>query len=114
MNWKFWKKDNDPGTVPRKLPRPKEMPQEIGRHLVVVEGYDPDWAWNLKFALQPQEEGSAVFNFRIFDESAAAQKGMRIANFTSLDNHGDLILFQGWINRKTRQFEIEKTLQKAV
>ena len=117
MNWKFWKKDTkekESGTTPSKLPRPKDMPQEIGRHLVVVEGCDPDWVWNLRYAIKPQAEGSAVFDFRIFDELDAAKKGVRVANFNSLDEQAELILFEGWMNRKTRQFEIGKTLAQAV
>jgi len=117
MNWRFWKKDNsgnDPGATAKKLPRPKDLPQEIGRHLVVEESLDPDWVWSLKCVMLPQAEGATIYDFRIFSESSAEQKGVRVKNYTALDDQPDLILFEGWIDRKSRQFKFEKTLQEAV
>lgn len=117
MSWKFWKKDKSgsgSGQAARKLPRPKDLPQEIGRYLVVDEGYDPDWVWNLKYVLLSQGGSNTVFNFRIFNESSAADENVRVRDYHSLDAHPELILFDGWIDRKSRKFEFSKKLDRAV
>ena len=119
MSWKFWKKDNNNSSSDsvegaKKLPRPKDLPQEIGRHLVVDENYDPDWVWSLRYVTQSQGGSNAIFDFRIFSESAAADQNVRIRDYHSLDAHADLILFDGWFDRKTRKFEFVKKLDRAV
>lgn len=117
MSWKFWKKDNSgsgSGEGAIKLPRPKDLPQEIGRHLVVDENYDPDWVWGLKYAMLPQGDSNTVFDFRIFSESAAADQNVRIRDYHSLDAHPDLILFDGWFDRKSRKYAFGRKLDRAV
>ena len=117
MNWKFWKKDNSggggSGQSANKLPRPKDLPQEIGRYLVVEENMDPDRVWNWKCVMLSRDGGSALFSFRIFSETAAAEKNVRVRDYMSLDAHEDLILYEGWFDRKSRQFKFEKAIQEA-
>ena len=54
MGWKFWqRKEADAPEIitgEKKLPRPKDLHNEVGRHLVVVDGFPPDWVWQLKSA----------------------------------------------------------------
>ena len=118
MNWKFWKKEKSSGggsgQGAKKLPRPKDLPQEIGQYLVVDEGLDPDLVWNWKCVMHSQNGSEVIFDFRIFSEAAAAEQRIRIRDYTSLEGHDDLILYQGWINRKSRQFRFEKAVEKAV
>lgn len=112
MNWKFWKKDisgDGSGQVAKKLPRPRDLPQELGRHLVVEDGLDPDRVWGWKCVMHSRDGSSALFDFRIFSETAAADKNVRVRDYTSLDTHDDLILYQGWFDRKSRQFKFEKS-----
>jgi len=37
MGWKFWQRNDDKDASKIKLPKPKEIPERIGRHLVVQE-----------------------------------------------------------------------------
>lgn len=116
MNWKFWKKDisgGGSGQSTNKLPRPKDLPQELGRHLVVDEGIDPDRVWNWKCVMCSRDGSSTLFKFRIFSEAAAADNNVRVRDYTSLDAHEDLILYEGWFDRKSRQFNFEKAIQQA-
>ncbi|UCG63451.1 MAG: hypothetical protein JSW12_12205 [Deltaproteobacteria bacterium] len=50
MFWGFWKKK--PATGARsnteKLHRPQDIPQAVGRDLIVNMHKDPDWIWHLK------------------------------------------------------------------
>lgn len=107
MDWKFWKQKQsaqDGSDVPKsKLPGPRELPQPIGQYLVTQEKKDPDWTWSLKCVLRPHPEKKSRFDCRVFDPSKAGMYGIRIVNYTSLDDHPELILFQGWFDKETNQ-----------
>jgi hypothetical protein len=112
MDWKFWKpkQSTEHGSnVPKsKLPGPKELPQQIGQYLVVQEKSDPDWAWSLKCVLRPLPDKKSRFDCRVFDPSKAGMYNIRIVNYTSLDDHPELILFQGWFDKETSEVKLQK------
>lgn len=103
MSWKFWEKDGN-----GKLSGPKQMPGPVGRELVIHSGSDPDWVWNLKCVERPKDGVQNCYEVRIFDENAAAQKGIAVRNYTSMDQAPDLILFEGWYDRKSNRAEVVK------
>lgn len=94
MNWKFWqKKQAEPtGVSGKKESKPKDLPQAIGRRLVVDLGLDPDWAWSLKIVTREKENEKGTFEFRIFDPAAASVK---VTGFSSLETHPELVLYNG-------------------
>lgn len=101
MNWKFWQKNTPTGTQTLKLPRPKDLPSGVGRHLVVNLEYDPDWVWSLKCVSKPILGRKNSFDFRVFDTDAALAKGLVVQDYLSLNDHLDLILFDGWYNNSS-------------
>jgi hypothetical protein len=110
MNWKFWdnkKTVNDGGGVGNKLSKPKELPQMVGRHLVVSLVQDPDWVWGLKAAMRPKDGSKSVREIRVFNPVSAANQRVAIRDFTSLDDHPELVLFDGWFDSRTNQLEIQ-------
>ena len=118
MAWKFWRKNETAaapnGAKTQKLEKPKDLPSEVGRHLVVDEGLDPDWVWSLKCVRKPRESSKSVFDIRIFSSETAARQGAKIRDYASLDNHADLILFAGWYDKSTTSVQLEKLIKKAV
>ena len=44
---------------------------------------------------------------RIFDENLAVQGHVKITDYASLEEHPDLIIFEGWYNKKTKKAEIK-------
>lgn len=110
MQFKFWQKNRETGAAPVpgavKLPGPKGIPEQVGRYLVIRLGKDPDWVWNLKSLSRPHPEKSELFDVRIFDERHVATKNVILKNYTSLDAHPELILFEGWYNKKTMKAEV--------
>lgn len=117
MGWKFWQKSNAEtgGEKAKKLPRPKELPSGVGRYLVVDLGLDPDWVWNLKGVSAPREGHRTQWEIRIFDEARAAARSVYVKNFKTLDEHPDLILFEGWYDKDDWKMEIRdlRKLQDA-
>jgi len=110
MNWKFWKKNDDSfaGARVRKLPRPKDLPIEIGKYLVVESGFEPDWIWSLKSAACPKAGSPTAYDIRIFDNSTANEKGITIKNYDTLNEFPELVVFEGWFDKDTQQFQLEK------
>jgi hypothetical protein len=107
MSWKFWEK-NSAGAKGQKLPGPKGLPNPVGRTMVVEKGENPDWVWRLKSVERPTEGNKDCFDVRVFDTNAAAEKGISVKDYTSLDTAPDLILYAGWYDKKSSQAVLEK------
>jgi len=102
----FWnRKKGEEGGI--QLPGPKDLPQAVGAHLVTQEKKDPDWVWNLKGVVRPAEKKKA-FYCRVFNQAQAAQAGVKVKDWTSLDEHSDLILWEGYFDKETNTVRREK------
>ena len=114
MSWNFWKKRKaiqEPAAAKEdKLPKPKDIPEPVGRYLVVDLRKDPDWVWNLKSVVRRQQQ-KYRYDVRVFDEVQAAAKRVRIRDYTSLDEHPELILFEGWYDKKSMAAHVEERLK---
>ena len=113
-NWKFWKTDNEQRSSQRspKLPKPKDLPDRVGIHLVTQLKLDPDWVWSLKVALRPTPDRH-IFDIRIFDPKEAVISDMVVRDFNSLDDYPEMVLFKGSFNRETGWIDIKRTTDKA-
>ena len=95
----FWKrKEIQEGEI--KLPGPKGIPELAGRYMVVEEKKDPNWVWSLKGVVLPTKKKKA-FYCRVFDENQAAKAGVRVNDWSSLDDHPELILWEGYFDKET-------------
>ena len=107
----FWKrKETKEGEV--KLPRPKGIPELVGRYMVVEEKKDPAWVWKLEGVVRPAGEKKAVY-CRVFDEAQIAQAGVNVKDWTSLDDHPDLILWEGYFDKETNTVRHEKFIKPS-
>ncbi|MBU2497563.1 MAG: hypothetical protein KKE57_01555 [Proteobacteria bacterium] len=118
MSWKFWEKKAEvvapAGPNAEKLPGPKEIPYPVGKHLVVALNQDPDWVWQLKGVVRHRPEGKDAFDVRVYSVNDAVLKKVSVKNYTSLDAHADLILFEGWFDKKSMEVHVEaKTKPQA-
>ncbi|MFH0914740.1 MAG: hypothetical protein V1849_05600 [Chloroflexota bacterium] len=102
----FWKKDANA------LPRPKEIPSLVGSFLVTEEKGNPDYVWKLKGVLHPTDK-KKVFYYRVFDEGKATAAGIRVKDWTSLDDHPDLIIWEGYIDKDTNTARREKFVKPS-
>jgi hypothetical protein len=108
MFWKFWtKKPSNEPPKPPKLPRPKDLPDPVGREMVVRLGKNPDWVWHLKCVLRPRPEGKKCYDFRVFSQQDAAENRINVKNYLTLDEHPELILFQGWYDKVSMRVVFE-------
>ena len=91
-----------------KLSGPKEIPDPVGRYLVVDKRRDPDWVWKLKVVVRQSPKGKKVFDVRVFDETQVRQEGVKIKDWTTLDEHPDLILYEGWFDKNSMRAQLEE------
>jgi hypothetical protein len=105
MFWKFWKNEKTEAGEER-LPGPKGIPFEVGRHLVVEENKDANLVWKLKGLVRPTKKKKA-FYCRVFDETKAAQAGVKVKDWNSLDEHLDLIFWEGSFDKETNMARTE-------
>ena len=97
----FGKKEKPAGEVkPVSLRKPEEIPYPVGRDLVVVYKQNPDMVWELKAVTRRHADNPAVYDFRVFSLDDTSRQGVRVQNFDTLDQHPDLILYEGWYNKK--------------
>jgi hypothetical protein len=112
MEWKFWVNktktvDSSSGRV-QKLPKPTDIPDPVGRYLIVERGKNPDWVWHLKSAVRPRQDGKESYDVRVFDGVESTQKNVMVKGYTSLDEHPELILYEGWFDKKSFKVQIEE------
>jgi hypothetical protein len=113
MSWSFWKKKSATVELSKadeeKLSKPRNVPEPVGRYLVVDMGRDPDWVWKLKSVVRRQAEKHR-YDVRLFDEIQARAKGVSVRDYTTLDEHPALILFEGWYDKKSNMAYMQETL----
>jgi len=114
MRWTFWK-ERRAEELPRekvgKLAKPTDIPEIVGRQLVTRFSKDPDWVWKLKGVLRRRGEEKDAYDVRVFDASELAAKKVDVSDYTSLDEHPELILFEGWFDKKSMEVQIEEKMR---
>ncbi len=104
MNWKFWEKREAAQRQPSDLPKPMDLPNPVGRYLVVNLKIDPDVAWSYR-AVVLREKGKSKRRFRVFDPAQANALNIRVRDYHSLDQAPELILYSGVYNTSTGKAE---------
>ena len=114
MNWKFWKKTPDrAGVAGGKIARsakPKDLPEAVGRKMVVAMKLDPDMVWALKYVSRPKEGNDSIREFRIFDPGKALSAGLSVKEWSSLDDRSELILYSGYYDKGTANIDFRQTV----
>jgi hypothetical protein len=90
------------------LTSPKGIPDVVGRYLVVSLGKNPDWVWNLKAVMRSNGADKDTFEVRVFDPSRVAERGIKVADYNTFDQHPEMILYEGWFNKRTFESKIQE------
>ncbi len=109
MNWKFWKRSEVPaagGNGAPKLAKPRDLPEAVGRKMVVEMQLDPDMVWSLRYVSRPAAEGGKAQEFRIFDPGQAARAGLNVKNWTAFDDRPELVRYAGTYDKSAGRVEI--------
>jgi hypothetical protein len=83
-----------------KLPGPCGIPEPVGRHMVIAEKGDPDLVWNLKAVVHPTDN-KKIFYCRVYNETQTGKSGIKVQDWSSLDGHRELIIWEGYYNKES-------------
>jgi hypothetical protein len=105
----FWnKKSVNEEPKKEKLPGPQAIPGLVQKHLVAEWKMDPDLVKLFKTVVRKNPDAEKAFNIRIFDESEALAKKVQVQDYTSLDLHPDLIIYEGQFDERLKQVKLEE------
>ncbi len=107
----FWKRKEGEAKVEA---GPKKLPNVVTKYLVEAQKKKPDWVAGLNAVMRPRD-GTGV-DIRIFDPTEALVKEIKIDNWTTLDAHPGLVIYEGWFdeNAKEKAKRVELTQKKEV
>lgn len=100
----FWKKSTDS----KKLPKPKALPGIVATHLEKDKIIDPDLVKILLCVVKKKEVGDTAFDIRIFDEAEMSVKKVKVNDYTTLDEHPNLVIYEGWYDEHLKKVELEQ------
>lgn len=107
LNLAFWKKKDDAPKTSKRL-RPRELPQDVGRHIIVNMNEDPDWVWGLRCVMKPVAGQETDFDIRIFNPAEAGSVAGGIKDYDTLDAHPDVVMFNGRYSKGTGKVQLVK------
>jgi hypothetical protein len=101
----FWGKKSE--KEEGKLSGPREIPKSVQNYLVAEKKMDPVLVKLLK-AVERKDTTGAKLNIRIFDDSDAQARKVKVKDYTSLDECPDLILYEGSFDEGAKQVNLEE------
>jgi hypothetical protein len=101
----FWGKKSE---KEEKLTGPRDIPGPVQNYLVAEGKLDPDLVKLLKAVVRKGEIGEAPLHIRILDNSEAIAKKVQVKDYASLDEHPDLMLYEGWFDERLKQVKLEE------
>ncbi|MFH0914741.1 MAG: hypothetical protein V1849_05605 [Chloroflexota bacterium] len=99
----FWGKKSE-----KELSGPKQIPGPVQHHLITQWKMAADLVPLLKAVVRKGGDGQTGLNIRVFDESEAMAKKVQVKDYTTLNEHPDLILYEGWFDEGSKQVKLEE------
>lgn len=91
-----------------KLPKPKEVPGLVAKYLVADKKIEEELVPVFKAVIRKSEKGDKTFDCRIYDEGEAQAMKVQVKDYTTLDAHPDLIVYEGWYDEATKKVELQE------
>jgi hypothetical protein len=91
-----------------KLSGPRELPGPVQKYLVTDKKMNADIAKLLKVVVRKRPQTEGANDCRIYDPSEAIANEIEVKNYTSLDEHLNLILYDGWFDERGQHVELEE------
>ncbi len=102
------KTEAPPEPKAEKLPKPKIMPEFVGKYIAQEYKLPSNIVNIFKIVVRPSSSEKRVFDCRVFGESEAEASGVTVKSYTSLDEHPDLILYEGWFDEHSKRVELKE------
>lgn len=91
-----------------KLTGPKQIPGLVEKHITAEYKMDADLVRLLKAVVRGSSTEEGVFNIRVFDKSEALAKKIEVRDYTTIDEHPDLIIYEGWFDERSKRVALEE------
>lgn len=104
----LWGKKKTEDERKERLSGPREIPWIVQNYLVTEKKMDPEIAKLLKALVYKSSSGEKVNNIRIFDEADAVAKKVLVKDYTTLDQHPDLIIYEGTFDEDSKHVRLEE------
>jgi hypothetical protein len=89
-----------------KLSGPRSISGLVEKHLMSKYNMDADLIRILKMVVRKRPQDSSIFDYRVFDQAEADAKEMQVKDYTTLDKHDDLVLYEGWFDDDNKHIEM--------
>lgn len=90
----------------QKLSPPRLIPALVEKYLVSEYKMDVSLVRLLKIVVRKRSQAERAFDCRIFDQSEAEAQELKINDYNTLDQHPDLILYEGHYEEDTKHVEL--------
>lgn len=96
------------------LPGPSAVSTSVQKYLETEKKVDPETAALLKSVIKRSTDGHGPISIRIFDEADVLARKLKVKDYSTLDEHPELVLFEGTVDEasKTVKMEEKKPLSK--
>lgn len=89
-----------------KLPAPRQIPALVEKYLISTYKVDADLVRIFKAVVRRRSPAERAFDCRIFDPAEAEAQEVTVRDYTSLDKHPDLVLYEGRFDEDAKQVEM--------
>ncbi len=89
-----------------KLPAPRAITPMVEKYMISEMKINPEWIPLLRAVVRNSSNGDKKYDIRILDELDAKAKEVKVENFLTLNEHPDLILYEGWFDDGTKKVEL--------
>jgi hypothetical protein len=89
-----------------KLPGPRLVPGYVEKHIATTYKIDEGIVRLFKIAMRKRPGTERAMDCRIFDPQEAEAIELNVRDYTSLDEHSDLVLYEGWFDEGAKKVEL--------
>lgn len=91
-----------------RLPGPKEIPAGVVKYLVAEKKLDAEWLQFVRSVTRANAQGQGLQDIRIFDPAEAEALKVQVKDFTTLEGHPELLMYEGTFNSATGVVQLEE------
>lgn len=91
-----------------KLSGPRPIPGLVGKYLTTEYKVDEDLVRLLMSVVRKRPQAVGAFDCRIFDQSDAGARKIKVQDYTTLDAHPELVLYEGWFDENSKRVELKE------
>lgn len=87
--------------------KPGPVPKLVGEYLINEKKRDADWVWHLQAVVRPSGQ---KFDIRVFDNDETTAKRVSVNDYTSLETHPELVMYEGQFDEGSKRVELKEKI----